>query len=325
MVLFCGTRTLFFINIFLLLSLTARSQTIVETSDITRFWQMYDRLVYCSSEEDSVQWIQTQYLDKASKGFKEFQKVRDLDARYYLKNFRNSPSFWASLRPRTEDLENRTEEVHSVLDQFENRFKHFKRPKVCFAIGALSTGGTISSGWLLIGAEIVMADSSVNKEELNSWLQFAMQDHDQLKSFIAHETVHTMQRNTFSVLWGYLFTRKLTMSMLEGAADFIALEVAGETINANLYAYGYRHEESIKRRFSEDLYNNDSDSWLYNGLNAENGPADLGYFIGSQACNAYFNKQNQSSKALKKIALMKRPKSIAKKSDYFNLVPSSTE
>lgn len=325
MFLFRGSRILLLTCSFFSLSLTARSQTMVETSDITRFWAMYDSLRYCGSTQDSIEWIQARYLDKASKGFKEFQKVRDLDARYYVRNFRGAPTFWESLRPRTEDLKNRRDEVNAVLDQFEQRFNHFKRPKVCFAIGALSTGGTISSGWLLIGAEIVMADSTVNKEELNSWLQFAMQDHDQLKSFIAHETVHTMQRNTFNVLWGYLFSRKLTMSMIEGAADFIALEVTGETINASLYEYGYQHEESIKRRFSEDLYNNDADSWLYNGLNAKNGPADLGYFIGSQACDSYFQKMDGSPKALKKIAQMKRPKSLAKQSDYFKMVPSSTE
>ena len=42
-------------------------------------------------------------------------------------------------------------------------------------------------------------------------------------------------------------------------------------------------------------------NWLYNGNDAPNGNADLGYFIGYEICKSYYNNSKNKKQALKEI------------------------
>ena len=291
----------------------------VVTKDIEHYFQMVDSLGYQQNRADSLAWVQKAYLERASEGFKKFQKVRDLDPEYYLRNLERYPEFWRTIRPKLEALPNRVAEVDSVLDVFEARLPKFKRPRVCFAVGVLPTGGTIKGDWLLIGAEIVMSDSTTDKSELNSWLQSVMYKEDQLEPFIAHEAIHTQQKITPSVVWGYLFKAKATMTVVEGSADYIPRAVMGYmTINPRIYDYGYVHENELKKEYAEDLKTRDYSDWLNNDNQSVGRPADLGYFIGHQICAACVAQAKDPEKAIQDVIYYRKPWKILKKSGYLS-------
>ncbi|WP_373493271.1 DUF2268 domain-containing putative Zn-dependent protease [Aquiflexum sp.] len=293
----------------------ARSPLIV-TSDIDNFWDAFDRLHNAKTRKDSVQIMDVLYLGKASNGFKKLIKARHLTAEKYIAQIGRYPEYWKSVRENTTSIEGYRSEIEDQIELYGQALKNFKAPKICFAIGILSTGGTVRDGWLLIGTEMVASDSTTVREGMNGWLKHTLPKKPMILEFTAHEMVHTQQRFGPGVVWGHLNHRLLTMTIMEGAADFIAEKVTGTSINVGMYAYGYEHEEQIWKEFSQEMYGNNYSKWLYNGNNSKDRPADLGYFIGYRICESYYNNAADKEKALNKILKTNNFRKFLKKSGY---------
>lgn len=304
---------------FLIISCSLNAQNnkaLIITSDIHNFWAAYAQLKDCKTRADSIRVIQTEYLDKASTGLKLFIKARNFSAERYVDLLSKVPKFWSSIRSNTMNLEAYAEQINAIFDQYEAAYPNFKRPNVCFAIGQLSTGGTVKKGWLLIGSEIACADSTTDKSELGSWLRSVMQEKNHVLELIAHETVHAQQKMGLGTIWGYFNHRLLTFTLLEGAADFVAKNVAGMTINQPIHAYGKVHEEDLWQEFSKIMYKNDLSQWLYNGSKSKDRPADLGYYIGYKICESYYHQAADKKKALRDIIEVSSYRNFYKKSKY---------
>ncbi len=284
----------------------------IETTDIDNFWRACDQLQSAATEDDSIRIIQTEYIDKATPYFKEFIRIRKFTAPEYVKLLKRYPKYWQSIRPLTENIANRKPEIEQVFEKFRNGLPGFKQPNVCFAIGCLRTGGTVSKNLILIGSEIAAADTTVETAELSPWLQSIMGHTGDIVAMIAHETVHTQQfnRSKYSLLTGCIS---------EGSADFIAEKLTGLNINPVIHNYGNKHECTLWKMFEKDMADapRDRSRWLYQGQGSEGRPADLGYFIGYKIAEAYFAKQSNKEKALKTLLNCKKYPAVYKKSRYW--------
>ncbi len=288
----------------------AQDKAVIETSDINRFWEAYDLLPSSKNKEDSIRLFQEKYFDQASSGLRSFTKVRKINADCIVQLLTYLPKFWTSIRPNTLRIKDQVNEMEEIFEKFKNAYPEFKQPDVCFAIGCLSTGGTTTPDLILIGSEIVTADSTVNKSELNAWLNSVMYKQDQVLAFIAHESVHTQQK--FKSFNSTLLDR----CMVEGGADFIAVLLAGTNINQNIYKYGYANEKVLWDEFQKEMDGKSITNWLYQGTNVKDKPADLGYFMGYRICESYYNQAIDKKLALKEIMEMKDPSLIFKQSGY---------
>lgn len=296
-------------------SVNGQTTTIV-TSDIDNFWDAFDRLHNAKTKEDSILIIDVLYLGKASTGLRKFIKARNLTAEKYVVQIGRFPEYWKSVRPNTQSIPDYESEIEAQMLLYWQSLKNFKTPKICFAIGLLSTGGTVKDGWLLIGSEMVASDSSTVRDGMNGWLKHILPEKPMILEFTAHETVHTQQRFGLGVIWGYLNHRLLTMVILEGAADFIAEKVTGTAINKKMYDYGFAHEEEIWKEFSKEMMGNKYNKWLYNGNSSKERPADLGYFIGYRICEAYYNQAEDKEKALNENLKTNSFRKFLRKSGY---------
>jgi len=204
----------------------------IETSDIDNFWKAYDLLESAKTNDDSVRIIQEHYIDVSTKYFKKFVKIRKFTAKEYVHLIRLYPKFWKSIRPLTENIEKRKEEIKDVFNNYKNILPDFKQPNVCFAIGCLRTGGTTKKNLILIGAEIAASNHKVDKSEMTGWLAGVIGGSGDIVSMIAHETVHTQQFNKrrYDLLTGV---------MTEGVADFFTIELLGLNINKKIFEYRY--------------------------------------------------------------------------------------
>lgn len=292
--------------------LSAQSSTI-STLDIDQFWEAYDSL---ATSTDSVATIQRLYLDRRTDGLDQFLKARDFTAPEYVKLIRLFPKFWTSIRSSTLAVKDQIPQIEAVFEEYKRIYPKFKAPKVCFAIGCLRTGGTVRGGYLLIGTEISAADRDTDKSELNNWLKSVLPNDGDVTKMVAHETVHFLQKKSFSQLNGYLGHRLLMASLIEGAADFIAERAIGQHINKPIHEYGETHEAELWKEFEGIMLENDISNWLYNGTNAKDRPADLGYYMGYKICESYYAQAEDKSKALIDIIEMKRYKKFLKKSGY---------
>lgn len=286
----------------------------ITTIDINHFWEAYDSL---ATTKDSVGTIQRLYLDRGTAGLKQFLKARKFTAEEYVRLIRAFPKFWESIRPNTLAVEGKKAIILDIFERYRKIYPKFKPPKICFAIGTLRTGGTVRKDYLLIGTEIASADDTTNKERMNQWLQNVLGQTGSITGMVAHETVHFLQSKAiFPMANAYFGHRLLMFALREGAADFIAEKAVGHHINAHIFNFGEAHEEDLWKEFEPEMLKNKLTKWLYNGANAKDRPADLGYYIGYKICQSYYEKAEDKDKALIEIIRMKHYKRFLKKSSY---------
>jgi hypothetical protein len=311
---------------FLLMALAAFSSfchaqhSTIETSDIKRFWEAYDRLNGAKSKEDSIKIIQQNYLNRASSGLKKFIAVRDLKDEEYVKRLGLYPEFWKSVRPLTEEIQHRTKEINNVLDELAVHLPGFEHPDVCFAIGVMRTGGTTSKNLILVGAELAASDATVVKSELGAWHRSVIGNTGDIVAMIAHEGVHTRQRGfplheIFSLL-RHKKLRLLNMAIVEGSADFVTRKFMNLNINEPLYHYAQQREVKLWGEFMTTVKTSpfDYSLWLYNGVSPDGRPADLGYYIGYKISEAYYEQATNKERALKILMKRGRYKYVFRKS-----------
>ena len=303
-------------------SLSAAVEARIETSDISRFWIAYDRLAGARTTDDSIAIVQGMYIDPATEQFQSFIKARAFTAGEYVRMIRSAPKFWASVRPLTERIDERIPEIEVVLDQLAHVIPNFKRPDVCFAIGCLRTGGTTSKNLVLVGTEIAAADDTVDKSELNGWLQSILGQTGDIVAMVAHEAVHTQQRGfPFDEFFSLLKHKRLSLlnqAIGEGTADFIPKRFLGLNINAPVHAYGAANHTTVWCAFaaSIDTARFAYGDWLYGGARTTGRPADLGYYIGCRISEAYYDRAPNKTRALKTLLRRGKYKKVYRRSGY---------
>lgn len=308
---------LFSLLFFIHFGLLAQSEVEILTADIDNFWKAYDQLEACSNKSDSIAAFQELYIDKATEGLVAFIKVRDFTAPEYYGVVKKYPKFWKSIRANTMEVRSMMPKIKKIYERYEETYPGHKKPKLCFAMGTLRTGGTTSSEFMLIGTEIVTADKRVDKSELGSWLQSVMSDEMEIPEMVAHEYIHTQQKTNMGAAWAALNHRLLFMALLEGSCDFLSEQITGHKINKHIHAYGEKHEAEIWQDFQEEMFKNKTSNWLYQGNNVKDGkPADLGYYVGYKISQAYFSQAKNKEKALSDISHIKSYKGLLRKSGY---------
>jgi uncharacterized protein YjaZ len=186
-----------------------------------------------------------------------------------------------------------------MMVRFKKIYPEFKQPDIYFTIGVLNSGGTTSKDKILIGSEIACSDSTIDATELGTWLQSVFKDQKNVLSMVAHEVGHTQQKDGDgeddggSNLLGYCIR--------EGACDFISELLLEKPVVSPYMTYGVAHEKELWIMFTKEMRSQNTENWLYNGRNAPNGNADLGYFIGYEICKSYYNNSKNKKQALKEI------------------------
>jgi hypothetical protein len=278
-------------------ALNTRAQTKIFTADIDNFWTAYDSVLKVKDTTVQKRIIQELYLDNATAGLKIFMELRNHSAAKHLKNILRYPKFWVSLRPHTLQIKNHTAEIQVLLDRFRDIYPKFKQPDIYFTIGCLNSGGTTLNNQVLIGAEIGVADKTVNASELSDWLQQVFKVSKDVVYLAVHEVVHTQQKieNSSADL--------LTNCIQEGAADFITEVLMQMPLKTPYITYGLANEKILWEKFRTKMYGTEMKDWLYNGSNVTH--ADLGYFMGYAICKAFYDKTADKKKAVAEILSLK--------------------
>jgi hypothetical protein len=301
--------------------LVAENAKTVLTADIDHFWQAVDALSNCKTHTDSVSAIQKLYFDRATDGLIDFIAARDLTAEAQLQLVARYPKFYASIRKNTLEVKKSEKVIQELFTKFQSLYANFKPFKVCFAIGILNTGGTVSDKFVLIGTEITASSKNVDVSEFiarkeNNRAGMLSGDGDlvqKIRNIVAHECVHTQQKNISDtvtkcpLLWQVL---------KEGICDFIGEMVAGKQINRVAHEYGDKHEKELWDELKVNLCSSDMSKWLYNGQSAKDRPGDLGYYIGYRIAKAYYEQATDKSQAIIDMIELTLPMQFLQQSKY---------
>ena len=270
------------------------------TSDITNFWKAYD----AGGSSGSAATFQTEYLDRASPGLKDFIASRSVTASSLAGMVRTYPRYFADIRASTLKLANDA----TVQGRMRDGYRRIKAlfppavfPPVTFLIGRFSTGGTTSSSGMLVGLEFYAITPTTPLDELGQFQRDNVRPLDSLPVIVAHEHTHILQARA-----GGIFSKRnktlLDQSLLEGSADFVAYLVTGANINGRLWSYAIPREAALWTEFKAAMRGTDLSRWLYNqGSTTADRPGDLGYFIGYRIAEAFYNRTADKALAVRAI------------------------
>jgi uncharacterized protein YjaZ len=279
----------------------AKEAELVST-DILNFIDAYKAL---KTNSDTIETIQTLYLDKATPGLKEYIARFNLSANAISQAIQKYPEEYKKI----EKFYRQMAEIERVfLDQMETYKKVIPQamfPPTYLLIADYSGIGQASKTGQLISIERKCVD-----------------DIEQLKNLIVHELTHFQQAVTMGMAkYISIYAKKdnlLDVVLREGGAEFITFKLVRKREDQFKKLHDYeKNELAYWERFKTDLKNQDSTFWLNAKHDNDEGiPVQLGYGLGYKIVEAYYNQAADKTKALLDILLMEDANVFFEKSNY---------
>ena len=275
---------------------TEQNQSVI-TSDIYNFWEAYDKI---TSTKDSVlqyKYLDSLYFQRGTLGLKGIMQARNYTAQEYINVINNYPNFLNSVRNNTLKADSYREEINRGLDKIKKLYPATRPNKIYFTIGALRTGGTYLDSLALIGSEMAFADKNTVASEFPETIRNGRQTYfnqnpiDDVVFLAVQEFVHTQQKPFVHNLLSYC--------LHEGVGDFVSYTALNLRPSLPAIAYGKKNE-SVREKFETEMfYINNQNKWLWSDAPNEFGVRDLGYYIGYQICENYYNQAEDKNEAIK--------------------------
>lgn len=258
------------------------------TTDIDNFWLAFEK----QTPETMETVFQTDYLDIGSEGLKAFTALRISNAEKLADTVKKHPEFYRSIKETTLRVREFAPQMRASFEALQQLYKKAVFPDVYFMIGRMNSGGTITDTGLLIGVEMFALHDGMPDHELSDWHKAVLARHEKLPHIVAHELMHYQQ--SYAGKGNSLLSAVLT----EGIADFVAERISGKHINHHLHTYANPLEQELWNEFKKSMQSDDYSAWLYNGNNAGDRPADLGYWMGYKIAESYFEHAADKTQAI---------------------------
>lgn len=298
-------RALFLLSILTLLvfgcdapTSTTTTDNIV-TSDISNFWQAYDKIQSTTDTSLQMQYLKSHFLDIGTPGLKAIMEARRYQPQEYLDAINNYPLYWNSIRANTNSADKYAQEIQQGINQFKKIYPDYRQAKLYFEIGVFRTPGTTMDSMVLIGAELAMSDENTNTSELPESMSH-LKDYAKLNpindmAFLnVHEYVHTQQ----NAPWAYDL---LSQSIFEGSAEFVAELATNQASIQSAITYGKANNDLVREKFVQEMFSPWIYHWIWNDTNNEFNTRDLGYYMGYAIVKKYYDDAADKKLALKEI------------------------
>lgn len=292
------------------------------TSDIDLFWEVYDSIKSTPDSVKQLKFLQDLFINKGTIGLKTIMQVRRYQPEEYVYAINNYPLYWNSVRQNTLRAGDYAGEIQVGVNSFKKLYPEYKPAKLYFEIGVFRTPGTALDSILLIGAEMAMANETVDTSELPESMNYVK---DYVKSnpiehisFLnVHEYVHSQQSTT----GGYDL---LSQSIFEGVAEFMAELATEEASPTPAISYGEQNDEKVKKKFMEEMFYPWFYEWIWNDKNNEFGTRDLGYYVGRAIAKRHYDNADDKARAIRELIELDYNNSqeieqFADQTGYFNL------
>ncbi len=296
------------VSAFMVLSGEARSATptdsaaapspVIEIDDVARFYQVYD----AAGGHPTAEQLQRDYLDPGSEGLHHLAEARRVSGTAIAKNMVAHPEMYSDARRCMAVLPRVRQRLQVALLKLGQLYPEAKFPPVTIAVGRgkpAAIGSPVSG--VQVGLECLCA---------TNWLNPNVED--RFVHVIAHEYAHVQQARA---LVDDEHPTVLEMSLIEGAAEFVAEITSGEVSNAELLEATKGREKEIETEFIPDEDKTDVSKWLYNSTLEK--PGDLGYWVGYRIVKSYYQHAPDKREAFREILQMTDPKAFLAKSGWY--------
>jgi hypothetical protein len=293
------------------------------STDIDNFWAAYNKIIATKDSTEQYNFLTALYLDKGTEGLKSLIQARNYSEKEFIDWIKKYPKFWASLRQNTLKVKKLYPKINSNIHKLRKAYLDLKPSTIYFSIGAFRTNGTTQGDKILIGSEMSLADKTTIVDEFPIWRQSFYKTQNPLSELpllCTHEYIHTQQKE--------LVENLLSMCLYEGVAEFISCKVTGIKSYAPAIDFGKANQKIVVDKFVSDLFiMNNNYNWLWGENRNELKVRDLGYYIGYEICERYYNQSKDKQKTLKELIELDymNEKEVERIVNSTNLLPKTLE
>ncbi len=275
---------------------SAEQEQHIVTIDIDHFWEAYDHITTTKDSVLQYHYLDSLYFQRGTIGLEGIRQARNYSAQEYIHMINHYPKFLNSVRDNTLKAASYRAKIHRGLQEIKRLYPATKPHTIYFTMGALRTGGTYLDSLALIGSEMAFADEHTVASEFPEGTREGRQTYfnqnpiDDVVFLAVQEFVHTQQKPFVHNLLSYC--------LHEGVGDFVTYTALQLPPTLPAIAYGKKHDAVRERFETEMFYNNNVNKWLWSDAPNEFGVRDLGYYIGYQICENYYNQADDKKKAI---------------------------
>ena len=273
------------------------AETMIHTDDVDLFYKVYD----AADGHPTAEQLQRDYLDAGSEGLHNLAKLRNVSGVRIADTLSKHPELYVKARGCTAALPRVRERVDVALRNLVRLYPQARTPPVTIAVGR---GKPVGVGSPVTGLQIGL-EALCSAEWMNPNVE------DRFVHVIAHEYAHVQQVRE---LVDDEHPTVLERSLIEGAAEFVAALTSGKTGYAHFDALTKGREREIETAFVADVDQTELSRWVDNST-MEKGN-DLGYWVGSRICKAYYQRATDKRQALREILELSDPHAFLAKSGW---------
>ena len=288
-----------FIAFYFIFSFYVNAQKVF-TSDVENFWVAYDKITQTKDSALQYKYLNDEYLSKGTEGLKLIREARNYSEKDYINGINTYPKFWNSVRDNTLKSKLFSKDLNKGIKKLQAIYPELKPANIYFTIGVLRTNGTIKNGSVLIGSELAMADKNTISDEFPENIRkgrrvyFDSEPINDLVLLNVHEYVHTQQKPFVDNLLSYV--------IYEGIAEFISVKAMNVPSAAPAITYGKYNYDKVRAKFEQEMFNmNNLYKWLWGDVPNDFGVRDLGYYVGYQIVENYYNQSKNKKIAIKEL------------------------
>jgi hypothetical protein len=270
----------------------------IQIEDVNRFYKVYD----AADGHPTADQLQHDYLDPGSDGLHHLAEARRVSGTAIAKNLAEHPEMYSEAKRCMAVLPRVRERLQVALLKLGQLYPDAKFPPVTIAVGR---GKPVAIGSPVSGVQIGL-ESLCGVTWLNPNLE------DRFVRVISHEYAHVQQARS---LVDDEHPTVLEMSIIEGAAEFVAEQISGEVAYSQFSESTKGREKEIETEFVPDEDKTDISKWLYNSTLEK--PGDLGYWVGYRIVKSYYQHAPDKQVAFREILQMTNPKAFLAKSGWY--------
>jgi hypothetical protein len=272
------------------------------TSDVERFYRVYE----AHGGHPDAATLERDYLAPGSAGLHEFMQLRRVSGESIGKAIAANPGAYENARKCLAVLPNVKRRLTADFAALARAYPEAKFPPVSLVVGRTRPVGITNPSGVTIGLEALCSAAFMNPDPEERFVHIIM-----------HEYGHIQQAGPLSTVdVGDPRATVLTMSLMEGAAEFFAERFSGEIGNHEHRAFTAGREGEIDRAFVRDQDKTDLSDWMYNSKGTAAEPGDLGYWVGYRIVKAYYGRARDKHQALLDILHMTDAKAFMAQSGW---------
>lgn len=270
---------------------------IIDTSDVARFYRIYDAAGGHPSAED----LQLHYLDPGSNGLHQLARLRNVTGESIARAIAAHPAAYENARNCTSALPRIQSRLRAALARLKRLYPQAAFPPITIAVSRTKPVGMTDADGVRIGLEALCATTYLNPNV-----------EDRFVHVIAHEYGHIQQDQRLA---NDEHPTVLEAAIIEGGGEFTAELISGKVGNLAPARLARGREKEIETRFAADQDKTDLSDWLYNGTNDR--PGDLGYWVGYRIVKSYYLHARDKRRALRESFQMSDPKTFLARSGWY--------